>query len=141
MTLLKIITIIIITTTVIITIIIIMMMIISTTIFQNITDKLEKITYFVFTIFFLFLLPKVLHAAQKCKRIWKIYKRSYVNINKHMFKLQTITEKILKRTYFLFAILGVFLLLKVLHATRECKRMWKNYKRSYVNINKHSNMK
>ena len=59
-----------------------MMIIISTTISQNIIDKLEKITYFVFTIFFVFLLPKVLDAAQECKRMWKIYKRSYVSINK-----------------------------------------------------------
>ena len=94
MTLLKIITIIIITTVIII---IIMMIIISTTIFQNITDKLEKITYFVFTIFFVFRLPKVLDATQECKRMWKIYKRSYVNINKHMFKLQS--NKLLPKKY------------------------------------------
>ena len=74
-----------------------MMIIISTTIFQNITDKLEKITYFVFTIFFVFLLPKVLDATQECKRMWKIYKRSYVNINKHMFKLQS--NKLLPKKY------------------------------------------
>ena len=60
-----------------------MMIINSTTIFQNITDKLVKITYFVFTIFFVFLLPKVFYAAQECKRMWKNYKESYVNINKH----------------------------------------------------------
>ena len=95
MTILKIVTIIIITTVIII--IIIIMIIISTTIFQNITDKLVKITYFVFTIFFVFLLPKVLYAAQECKRMWKIYKRSYVNINKHMFKLQS--NKLLPKKY------------------------------------------
>ena len=36
---------------------------ISTTIFRNITEKLEKIRYFVFTIFGVLLLPKVLYAT------------------------------------------------------------------------------
>ena len=54
---------------------------------------------------------------------------------------QYAAEKILKRTYFVFAILGVFLLPKVLYAAQECERVWSNYKRLYVNINKHSNFK
>ena len=39
-----------------------MMMMISTTIFQNITEKLEKMTYFLFTILGVLLPPKVLYA-------------------------------------------------------------------------------
>ena len=41
---------------------------------------------------------------------------------------QDTTEKILKRTSFAFAILGVFLLTKELYATQECKMLWPNYK-------------
>ena len=65
------------------------------------------------------------------------------NNNKHIFQLQTINilPKKLKKTYFVFAVLYVFLLPKALCATQECKRLWQNYKRSYVNINKHSNVK
>ena len=36
---------------------------ISATIFRNITEKLEKMRYFVFTIFGVLLLPKVLYAT------------------------------------------------------------------------------
>ena len=52
-----------------------------------------------------------------------------VNINKHLFQLQSI--KILpknpEKTYFVFAILGVCLLLKVLYDAQECKTLWSNY--------------
>ena len=51
-----------ITTTVIIIIIIIM---ISTTIFQKITEKLDKMTYFVLTILGVLLPPKVLYGTQR----------------------------------------------------------------------------
>ena len=39
------------------------MIMISTAIFQNITEKLENITYFVFTILEILLPPKVLYAT------------------------------------------------------------------------------
>ena len=39
------------------------MIMISTAIFQNITEKLETVTYFVFTIFGVLLAQKVLHAT------------------------------------------------------------------------------
>ena len=48
---------------------------------------------------------------------------------------------ILKKTYFLFTILGVCLPLKVLYTTQEYEKVCPNYERSYVNINKHSNIK
>ena len=41
-----------------------MMIMISRTIFQNITEKLEKITYFVLTILWVLLSPKMLYATQ-----------------------------------------------------------------------------
>ena len=44
-------------------IIIIILLMISTTIFQNITEKLEKVTYFVFTILEVLLLPNLLYAT------------------------------------------------------------------------------
>ena len=62
MPLLKIMTIIILTTVIII---IMMMIMISTAIFQNITEKSEKITYFVFTILEVLLPPKVLYATHE----------------------------------------------------------------------------
>ena len=62
MTLFKIIITIIMTITMII-IIIIIIIIISTTIFQNITEKLEKMTYFVFTILGKLLPHMVLYAT------------------------------------------------------------------------------
>ena len=46
-----------------ITMMIIITMMISTTIFQNITEKLEKMTYFVFTILEVLLPAKVLYAT------------------------------------------------------------------------------
>ena len=46
-----------------ITMMIIITMMISTTIFQNITEKLERMTYFVFTILEVLLPPKVLYAT------------------------------------------------------------------------------
>ena len=39
------------------------MIVISTTRFQNITEKLEKMTYFAFTILVVLLTPKVSHAT------------------------------------------------------------------------------
>ena len=54
---------------------------------------------------------------------------------------QYTVEKELKRTYFVFTILGMFLLPKVLYTAKECKKVCSNYKRTYVNINKHSNIK
>ena len=60
MTLLEIITIIIITA-----VIIIMMISISTTIFQSITEKLEEMTYFVFTVLGVLLPPKVLYVTHE----------------------------------------------------------------------------
>ena len=50
-------------TTIIIIILVIIPIIISTTIFQNITEKLEKMTYFVFTILGVLLPPKVSYAT------------------------------------------------------------------------------
>ena len=47
---------------VIIIIITIITIMISTTIFQNITEKLEKMTYFAFTMLGVLLLPKVFYA-------------------------------------------------------------------------------
>ena len=55
--------IIVITTIAIIIILIIIPIIISTTIFQNITEKLEKMTYFVFTILGVLLPLKVSYAT------------------------------------------------------------------------------
>ena len=70
MTLFKIIIkIIIMTRTMIIIVIIIIIIILtilkmtSTTIFQNVTEKLEKMTYFLLTILGVLLLPKVLYAT------------------------------------------------------------------------------
>ena len=40
------------------------MIMISTTMFQNITEKLEKMTYFVFTILGVLLPPKILYATR-----------------------------------------------------------------------------
>ena len=48
-----------------------MMIMISTTIFQDITELLEKITYFVFTILRVLLALKVLDATGK-KRCYKV---------------------------------------------------------------------
>lgn len=42
---------------------------------------------------------------------------------------------------FAFAIFGECLLPKMLYATQECTRVLQNYERSYVNINKHYNIK
>ena len=47
---------------IIIIIITIITIMISTTIFQNITEKLEKMTYFAFTMLGVLLLPKVFYA-------------------------------------------------------------------------------
>ena len=57
MTLYKLIIAIIMTITIIVIIIIIIIIMISTTMFQNITEKLEKMTYFVFTILGVLLPP------------------------------------------------------------------------------------
>ena len=60
-------------TAIIIIILVIIPIIISTTIFQNITEKLEKMTYFVFTILGVLLPPKVCHMPPTGKkRCYKI---------------------------------------------------------------------
>ena len=69
-------------------------------------------------------------------------------MSKHIFQLQPI-NKIAKKYWkehtwywqFAFEILGMFLLPKVLYAAQENTRVWPNYKRSYVNIKKHSNIR
>ena len=42
---------------------------ISTTIFQNITEKLEKMTYFVFTVMGVLLPPKVFYATHVYEKV------------------------------------------------------------------------
>ena len=65
-------------TTIIIIILVIIPIIISTTIFQNITEKLEKMTYFVFTILGVLLPPKVCHmqptGKKRCYKITRGHK-------------------------------------------------------------------
>ena len=65
------------------------------------------------------------------------HKQAYISTTIYQYT----AENILEKTYFVFAILGMFLLPKVLYATQECKRVWPNYKRSYININKHSHIR
>ena len=52
-----------------ITMMIIITMMISKTIIQNITEKLEKMTYFVFTILEVLLPPKVLYATHGKEKV------------------------------------------------------------------------
>ena len=64
------------------------------------------------------------------------HKQAYISATIYKYT----AEKTPKRTYFLFTVLDILLLPKMLYAAQECKRVWPNYKRSYVNINKHSNI-
>ena len=54
---------------IIIAIIIVITTMISTTIFQNITEKLEKMTYFVFTVMGVLLPPKVFYATHVYEKV------------------------------------------------------------------------
>ena len=95
------------------------------TIFQNITEKLEKMT-FCFNNFggviaaqSVICHPRLRKGVIKLQQIISKHKQAYIPTAIE----QTITEKILKRTYFVLAILGVFVLSKLLYASYGCGKL------------------